>query len=217
MMTNLFSTFDPSTGIMSLNWMSMLIMFLLPENYWNLKGKMQSMISKMNTMLSKEMKMLSNHKGTTIIMISLFNMILINNMMGLFPYVYTSSAQISVSLTLALSLWTAMMLFGWIKKTNDMLCHLVPVGTPGPLMPFMVMIESVSNMIRPGSLAVRLSANMIAGHILMSLLGNSLTEKSTLIFIFMWLFMGLMIFELAVAFIQAYVFMTLSNLYSSEI
>lgn len=53
-----------------------------------------------------------------------------------------------------------------------MLAHLVPLGTPGVLIPFIVLIETISNVIRPGTLAVRLAANMIAGHLLLVLLGN---------------------------------------------
>ena len=54
-----------------------------------------------------------------------------------------------------------------------MFAHLVPQGTPPVLMPFMVCIETISNVIRPGTLAVWLMANMVAGHLLLTLLGNT--------------------------------------------
>nr|YP_009439680.1 ATP synthase F0 subunit 6 [Yanocephalus yanonis]ATG83153.1 ATP synthase F0 subunit 6 [Yanocephalus yanonis] len=216
-MTNLFSVFDPTTGILSLNWLSLMIIMTIPQPFWNSPSKPMSMLMSITKKLTNETIMHLNKIEPSIILVSMFLFILINNISGLLPYVFTSTAHLVVSLSLASSMWFSLMIYGWTKKTKSMFTHLVPVGTPYPLMPFMVLIESISNIIRPGSLAVRLSANMIAGHILMSLLGNNLIQNSTMMLLFMWLFMGLMMFEMAVAFIQSYVFMTLSTLYSSEI
>nr|YP_010278720.1 ATP synthase F0 subunit 6 [Changbaninus pleiospicules]UKE80317.1 ATP synthase F0 subunit 6 [Changbaninus pleiospicules] len=217
MMMNLFSVFDPATGNLSLNWLSMFFILFIPMSYWNLPSKPLNIVMILLNKLMTEIIMHLKKSEPSILMVSLFFYILINNIMGLLPYVFTASAHLIFSLAMAISLWISLMLFGWINKTNSMFTHLVPVGTPTILMPFMVMIESISNIIRPGSLAVRLSANMIAGHLLMSLLGNNLINNFPLMLFMMWLFMGLMIFEMAVAFIQSYVFMTLSTLYSSEI
>nr|YP_010944855.1 ATP synthase F0 subunit 6 [Japanagallia multispina]WMC21067.1 ATP synthase F0 subunit 6 [Japanagallia multispina] len=217
-MTNLFSTFDPCTGFFSLNWMStMMIMTILPLKFWSTPNKQAMLFNMMMNTLNKEIKMLMKYKGTSLILISIFLMILINNLMGLVPYIFTSSSHLTYSLTLAMPIWLGMMLYGWMNKTNKMFTHLVPTGTPSMLMPFMVMIETISNLIRPGSLAVRLTANMIAGHLLMSLLGNNCSKNLILMLMFMMVFILLMMFEMAVAMIQAYVFMTLSTLYSSEI
>nr|YP_010944868.1 ATP synthase F0 subunit 6 [Japanagallia turriformis]WMC21080.1 ATP synthase F0 subunit 6 [Japanagallia turriformis] len=217
-MTNLFSTFDPCTGTLSLNWISIfMITIILPLKFWNLPNKQMMVFNKMISMINNEIKMLMKYKGTSIMLISIFLLILINNMMGLMPYIFTSSSHLVYSLTLALPLWLGMMLYGWINKTNKMFTHMVPMGTPSILMPFMVMIETISNLIRPGSLAVRLTANMIAGHLLMSLLGNNCSMSMVMMFMSMIMFITLMLFETAVAMIQAYVFMTLSTLYSSEI
>nr|YP_010723807.1 ATP synthase F0 subunit 6 [Dryodurgades formosana]WDW30761.1 ATP synthase F0 subunit 6 [Dryodurgades formosana] len=217
-MTNLFSTFDPCTGTLSLNWISsMLIMMIMPYKFWNIPNKQMVLVNKMTSMLNKEIKMLMNYKGTSLMMISIFMLILINNMLGLMPYIFTSSSHLTYSLSLALPTWMGLMMFGWMNKTNKMFTHMVPTGTPGMLMPFMVLIETISNLIRPGSLAVRLTANMIAGHLLMSLLGNNCSKSAIMMIMSMIIFMTLMLFEMAVAMIQAYVFMTLSTLYSSEI
>nr|WRY72387.1 ATP synthase F0 subunit 6 [Agnesiella irma] len=216
MMNNLFSVFDPCTGMLSMNWLSTFIFVILtPYKFWINQNKISYTLNMVSTLLNKEMSMLMKYKGTNLIMMSLFMLILMNNLMGLAPYVFTSSAHLTFSLAMALPLWIALMMFGWINKTNSMFCHLVPSGTPGILMPFMVMIETVSNIIRPGSLAVRLTANMIAGHLLMSLLGSniSMVVLASILIVFIFL----MVFELAVAMIQSYVFMTLMTLYSSEI
>nr|YP_010222593.1 ATP synthase F0 subunit 6 [Neojurtina typica]UCC46056.1 ATP synthase F0 subunit 6 [Neojurtina typica] len=223
MMTNLFSTFDPATSInFSLNWGSTMIgLILIPYPYWMMPNQASMLINNLMSKLHNEFKLLlgPSSKGMTLIIISIFMFILMNNFMGLMPYIFTSSSHLAFSLALALPLWLSSMMFGWFKNTNYMFAHLVPMGTPAVLMPFMVMIESISNLIRPGSLAVRLTANMIAGHLLMSLLGNKTTnvDSSIIMSLIMMVQMGLMLFEAAVAIIQAYVFSVLTTLYSSEV
>nr|YP_010463205.1 ATP synthase F0 subunit 6 [Capodemus sinuatus]UUJ37729.1 ATP synthase F0 subunit 6 [Capodemus sinuatus] len=220
MMTNLFSTFDPATSIkISMNWMSsILCLSILPMKFWNMMNRIEMLWMKIMYKLHQEFKMLlgTNYKGITMMTITLFLMILINNLLGILPYIFTSSSHLTFSLTLALPMWLSLMIFGWINKTNYMFAHLIPAGTPSMLMPFMVMIETISNIMRPGSLAVRLTANMIAGHLMMSLLGNNSINSNWILMIFI-IQMMLMLFESAVAMIQAYVFSVLSTLYSSEI
>nr|AHN95690.1 ATP synthase F0 subunit 6 [Trigonotylus caelestialium] len=222
MMTNLFSTFDPATSMKtSMNWFSMMIgLIMLPPMYWIIPNRINMIIQKLYMTLYKEFKMLMSEKssGMSLMIISLFMMIMFNNLMGLLPYIFTSSSHLNFTLSLALPMWVSMMMFGWINKTQEMLAHMIPTGTPAALMPFMVIIETISNLIRPGSLAVRLTANMIAGHLLMSLLGNNMTEANQLIMPMIILVQTiLMIFETAVSMIQAYVFSVLNTLYSSEV
>nr|YP_010570561.1 ATP synthase F0 subunit 6 [Palomena angulosa]UZG89994.1 ATP synthase F0 subunit 6 [Palomena angulosa] len=222
MMTNLFSTFDPATSInYSMNWISSLMMFMiLPYHFWMLPNRINMVFLNITQKLHNEFKLLlsMNSSGMTLMTISLFLFILINNFMGLMPYIFTSSSHLVFSLTMALPLWLSMMIFGWFKNMNYMFAHLVPNGTPNLLMPFMVLIETISNIIRPGSLAVRLTANMIAGHLLMSLLGNkSIDVNNIVLMMIMLVQVMLMMFEAAVAIIQAYVFSVLTTLYSSEV
>jgi F-type H+-transporting ATPase subunit a len=99
-----------------------------------------------------------------------------------------------------------------------MFAHLVPQGTPSVLMPFIVLIETIRNIIRPGTLAVRLSANIIAGHLLLTLLGNTGNSISSFIISILILTQLLLLsLESAVAIIQSYVFTILRTLYSREI
>nr|YP_010996483.1 ATP synthase F0 subunit 6 [Sophonia nigrilineata]WPC85225.1 ATP synthase F0 subunit 6 [Sophonia nigrilineata] len=218
MMTNLFSVFDPCTGMLSMNWLSTIIgLFLTPYSFWFLFNKNMMIMFKILEILNKEMSNLMKYNGSTLFMLSMFLIVLYNNMMGLIPYVFTSSSHLVFCLSLALPMWLSFMIYGWLNKTNKMFEHLLPVGTPSILMPFMVMIESISNIIRPGSLAVRLTANMIAGHLLMSLLGNNVCNSFIMMMSTMLLLLVLMLFEMAVGIIQSYVFMTLTTLYSSEV
>nr|YP_010166768.1 ATP synthase F0 subunit 6 [Scarodytes malickyi]QRV62872.1 ATP synthase F0 subunit 6 [Scarodytes malickyi] len=224
MMTNLFSTFDPSTNILnlSLNWMSTMIgLMMIPMLFWFTPSRMSMIWINIIITLHKEFKTLLgefSHKGSTFMFISLFSFILFNNFMGLFPYIYTSSSHMSMTLSLALPLWLSFMMFGWINHTQHMLSHLVPQGTPPILMPFMVCIETISNIIRPGTLAVRLAANMIAGHLLLTLLGNTGPMMNSLMINLLIITQLLLLtLEFAVSIIQSYVFAILSTLYSSEV
>merc|ERR1712018_600140 len=94
------------------------------------------------------------------------------------------------------------------------LAHLVPLGTPIVLIPLIVLIEIVRNIIRPITLSVRLAANIVAGHLLITLVTSGLpgTRLISLIVILIPLF----VLETAVALIQSYVFITLSSLYIGE-
>nr|WGM81069.1 ATP synthase F0 subunit 6 [Acerbas sarala chinensis] len=225
MMANLFSIFDPSTNLfnMSFNWLSTLLGFLfIPYSFWLIPNRhfifWNFIINKLHyefkTLLGKSNKLY----GSTFIFISLFSFVLFNNFLGLFPYIFTSTSHLSISLSISLSLWLSLMMYGWINNTNHMFIHMIPQGTPSILMPFMVLIETISNIIRPGTLAVRLTANMIAGHLLLTLLSSTgINLPNYLIFMLIFIQILLLTLELAVAIIQSYVIAILSTLYSSEV
>nr|YP_009731534.1 ATP synthase F0 subunit 6 [Hypoaspis linteyini]QHQ98577.1 ATP synthase subunit 6 [Hypoaspis linteyini] len=221
MLLNLFSIFDPSTSNMwSLNWFS-LFMFLLfiPISFWISHSRL-IFISKM--FFSKLIKEIKNNFSSfnlisLIIFGSLFLFIFFNNILGLFPYIFTATSHLSVTLTLALPMWILFMIFGWLNLMNSMFCHLIPLGTPMALSFFMVFIESISNIIRPITLSVRLAANMIAGHLLLSLLSNLSEKMFSLFLITLPALIALLILEFAVSIIQSYVFMVLLTLYLNEI
>nr|WOR81035.1 ATP synthase F0 subunit 6 [Anaspides jarmani] len=223
MMTNLFSVFDPMSSIFNLpmNWLSTLLgLFIIPFLFWVMPSRWSMIWSSLMFTLHKEFKLLLgiNFSSLSIIFISLFSLIFFNNFLGLLPYVFTSSSHMALTLTLALPLWLSFMIFGWYNNSQHMFSHLIPQGTPPLLMPFMVLIETISTLIRPGTLAIRLAANMIAGHLLLTLLANtgpSLTLSLLSLLIFTQIL--LLTLEAAVAIIQSYVFAVLSTLYASEV
>nr|YP_009185961.1 ATP synthase F0 subunit 6 [Sciodrepoides watsoni]ALO70914.1 ATP synthase F0 subunit 6 [Sciodrepoides watsoni] len=223
MMTNLFSTFDPSTNFnLPLNWLSTFLgILIMPLMFWLIPSRINFLWMKVTTTLHNEFNILLNNKsikGSTLMFISLFSIIIFNNFLGLFPYIFTSSSHLIFTLSLSLPLWLSFMIYGWINNTIHMFSHLVPQGTPPVLMPFMVCIETISNIIRPGTLAVRLAANMIAGHLLLTLLGNTGPSMPLLMVnILIIVQLLLLTLECAVSMIQSYVFAVLSVLYSSEV
>nr|WIL10215.1 ATP synthase F0 subunit 6 [Stenocladius bicoloripes] len=220
---NLFSSFDPSTSTnLSFNWLSsMLTLLCIPTMYWMMPSRMNMMWIKTIYTLNKEFKILLKMKfmvGSTLMMISLFSYIMFNNLLSMFPYIFPSNSHLVTTISLSLPMWLTFMMYGWMNNTISMFSHLVPQGTPSMLMPFMVCIETISNIIRPMTLAVRLTANMIAGHLLMNLMGNTSTNVSNMTLNIMILAqLMLLILEFAVSLIQSYVFSILSTLYSSEV
>lgn len=222
MIINLFSVFDPSTSIInSINWFRRIWVYLFfPFIYWFIPSRWNYFYLIILNFLTNEIKVLLNSKlniMNLIIYISLFFIVLLNNFIGLFPYVFTSSAHLVISLGISLTLWLSFILYGWIINLNNMFTHLVPQGTPGVLIPFIVLIETISNVIRPGTLAVRLSANIIAGHLLITLISSTGTNLRNIILIFMLLRQRiLIILELSVSIIQAYVISILRTLYRTE-
>nr|YP_009558817.1 ATP synthase F0 subunit 6 [Nanosesarma minutum]QBA83266.1 ATP synthase F0 subunit 6 [Nanosesarma minutum] len=222
-MTNLFSIFEPSSSIfnLSMNWISTFLgLLFIPYLYWASPSRWSLLWSKIIQTLHKEFKALlqPSHTGSTMLFVALFSFIVFNNFLGLLPYIFTSSSHMAMTLSLSLPLWITLMIFGWVQHTNHMFTHLVPQGTPFALMPFMVLIETISNLIRPGTLAIRLAANMIAGHLLLTLLGGVGPSLSlSLLSILITAQILLLILESAVAIIQSYVFTVLSTLYTGEI
>uniref|UniRef100_A0AAU6QDQ9 ATP synthase subunit a n=1 Tax=Laelaps sp. TaxID=3081785 RepID=A0AAU6QDQ9_9ACAR len=221
MVMNLFSVFDPSTSMkFSMNWLSLgLFMLMIFPKYWVQNSRVSwvmnfIMLNLMNEFKSNFMK--SNFKVFFLFM-GLFWLVFFNNFLGLFPYVFTATSHLSVTLSLSLSFWLVFMIYGWLNKMNLMFSHLVPLGSPIYLASFMVLIETVSNLIRPITLSVRLAANMIAGHLLLTLLSN-LSEMLFIIYPLTYIvIVALMSLEMAVSIIQSYVFVTLMSLYFNEI
>lgn len=223
MITNLFSIFDPSSTFnFPLNWISVIIVLIfIPSIFWLIPNRLNLIYTKIINVLFNEFSIIINNKKNnnfTLIFISLFIFIIINNLIGLFPYIFTGTRHLTLNLSIALPLWLRFLIYGWFKKTNHMFRHLVPHGTPILLIPFIVCIETIRNIIRPITLTVRLTANIIAGHLLLTLLGNMgpLIPSFTLPLLLITQII-LLSLETAVAIIQSYVFSVLITLYVREI
>lgn len=223
MITNLFSVFDPSSSLISfsLNWISTFLgLLFIPFTYWVIPSRWALLWNKVIEAIHREFKALLSpgQVKVTLLFTSLFSFILFNNFLGLMPYIFTSTSHLSMTLSLSLPLWISFILFGWINHTQHIFAHLVPQGTPGLLIPFMVLIETIRNVIRPGTLAVRLAANIIAGHLLLTLLESRANGLPlTILVLLIRAQILLLILESAVAIIQSYVFAVLRTLYASEV
>nr|AZL93300.1 ATP synthase F0 subunit 6 [Hypsicera sp. ZJUH_2016019] len=222
MMSNLFSIFDSSTShIFELNWLSSISNFIfMPLTFWILKSRILKILDIILLTLHFEFKtilFLKFNYLNSIYFISLFLLILLNNFLGLYPYIFTSSSHLIFAISFSMPLWLSLMIFSWFMNTNFMFSHMIPQSTPNLLMPFMVLIETVSNFIRPATLAIRLTANMIAGHLLVTLLSESANTSISFISLFIInIQIILLLLEFSVSIIQSYVFSILSILYTKE-
>lgn len=220
MILNLFSIFDPSTKVFRLNWISTFIgLIFIPQIYWVFNSRIIYLLITFIYILWGEFKVILKSKfnlNNLIFYIGIFIFIIINNFIGLFPYIFTRSRHLIYSLSLSLPMWLGLMFFGWIKNTKFILCHLVPQGTPFALIFFIVLIESLRNVIRPFTLSIRLTANIIAGHLLLTLLRRFIPDIFVLYLVVLLVQLMLLILEISVSLIQSYVFVILIILYLKE-
>nr|QBX87956.1 ATP synthase F0 subunit 6 [Eryx tataricus] len=177
---------------------------------WFIKSVLRNMIHQLSPAGQKWSRFLT----------ALLLFIMMSNLIGLLPYTFTTTSQLSMNMAMAVPMWMATVLTGMTTKPSTALAHMLPEGSPTPLIPFMIMIETVSLLMRPMALGVRLTANITAGHLLMTMISsatlnfiNSYNILSTLMFALLIL---LTLLEMAVACIQAYVFVLLVTLYLQE-
>ena len=151
----------------------------------------------------------------------LFIFIAMLNILGLFPYVFVPTAQIVITLGLSVSIIIAVTLLGVFTFKLNFFSILMPGGVPLVLAPFLVVIETVSYLIKAISLGVRLAANISAGHLLFGIIsGFAFTMLSKGMIISSLVPMLIMVFitllEIMVAIIQAYVFCLLTTIYLGD-
>nr|ATO90356.1 ATPase subunit 6 [Myotis albescens] len=218
---NLFASFITPT-MMGLPIVVLIIMFpsmLFPSTTRLINNRLVSIQQWLIRMTAKQMMTIHNKKGQTwtLMLISLIMFIGSTNLLGLLPHSFTPTTQLSMNLGMAIPLWAGTVILGFRHKTKASLAHFLPQGTPLPLIPMLVIIETISLFIQPMALAVRLTANITAGHLLIHLIGGAtlalMNISMTTAFITFVILILLTVLEFAVALIQAYVFTLLVSLY----
>nr|ACV86981.1 ATPase subunit 6 [Chelidorhynx hypoxanthus] len=192
-----------------------------PNNRW-ITSRLSALQLWLVNLVTKQLMIPLDKKGHkwALILTSLLMFLLLINLLGLLPYTFTPTTQLSMNLALAFPLWLATLLTGLRNQPSISLAHLLPEGTPTPLIPALILIETTSLLIRPLALGVRLTANLTAGHLLIQLISTATvalfsTMPAVSILTLLVLFL-LTILEVAVAMIQAYVFVLLLSLYLQE-
>jgi F-type H+-transporting ATPase subunit a len=154
---------------------------------------------------------------------ALFIFILVNNLIGMVPYSFASTSHFILTFSISFTIVLGATILGFQKHGLKFFSLFVPSGCPLGLLPLLVLIEFISYLSRNVSLGLRLAANILSGHMLLSILGgftyNIMTSGILFFFLgllplaFIIAFSGL---ELAIAFIQAQVFVVLTCSYIKD-
>nr|QFG38955.1 ATP synthase F0 subunit 6 [Cominella virgata brookesi] len=228
MLVDIFSSFDDNNQVFMslyvLMWLfSLATVILFSSSYWIMSPRWVSILSTFkDTASSQVFRSFGMSMGGFInVVTGLFLFLILMNLGGLVPYVFSPTSHLAISLSLGLPLWLSLIISAIFFNPSSVVAGLLPMGAPAPLNPFLVIIETVSIMVRPITLSVRLTANMSAGHIVLTLIGNYLSASIFLSSVFsMLLLLSIQIlytiFEFGISLIQAYIFCLLITLYSDE-
>nr|YP_009024509.1 ATP synthase F0 subunit 6 [Dipturus chilensis]AHA14489.1 ATP synthase F0 subunit 6 [Dipturus chilensis] len=197
------------------------VIFKSPSNRW-LNNRLVTLQTWFITRFTHQLLQplnLGGHKWA-IILTALMLFLITINLLGLLPYTFTPTTQLSLNMAFALPLWLTTVLIGMLNQPTIALGHLLPEGTPTPLIPVLIIIETISLFIRPLALGVRLTANLTAGHLLMQLIATAafvlISTMPAVAILTSIVLLLLTLLEVAVAMIQAYVFVLLLSLYLQE-
>lgn len=219
---NLFETFDPSIYFIykfQFNWIFISITIIIfPINYWLIPSRLNILFNKFIFNLFNEFSISIKKKiiNNLFIFLRLIFFIIFINFFRLFPYIFSSTRHLLFNLSLSLSLWLRFFIYLIYNFPINFLKHLVPLNSPKPLIHFIVIIELIRLIIRPWTLSIRLSSNLISGHLILILLRNFIINWIRIIPISIIIQNILLILEISISIIQAYVFSILLSLYFNE-
>jgi F-type H+-transporting ATPase subunit a len=179
-------------------------------------GRWQSLCEGMYDFVSNLLKENVGNEGRAYFpfIFSLFMFILFCNLFGLLPGAFTVTSHIIVTVAMALFVFVGVTIIGIVRHGLHFFTYFVPQGAPVWLIPVMIPIEILSYFIRPMSLSVRLFANMVAGHVMLAVIGGFVFALGIwagwVPLAFVTVLFGL---ELLIACLQAYVFTILTCIY----
>jgi F-type H+-transporting ATPase subunit a len=187
-------------------------------------GRLQSAVESIYEFIADTVRQSAGEEGMKFFpfVFSLFAFVFVCNMMGLVPYSFTVTSHIIVTASLAILVFAIVIGYGFWKNGLGFLHLFAPSGVPGWLMPLIVVIEIISFLSRPLSLSVRLFANMLAGHMALSIIASFV---AILLGAGLWAILApvplamtvaLLALETLVAALQAYVFAILTCIYLND-
>lgn len=147
---------------------------------------------------------------------TLFMFVTFGNMLGMLPYSFTYTSHIAVTAAMAVTIFVAVTIIGFMRHGTHFLRMFFPHGAPIATAPILIPIEVISYLSRPFSLSVRLFANMTVGHIMLKVLAGFVVALGVGGIVPLFAVVGITILEFGIAFLQAYVFTILSCIYLND-
>lgn len=200
------------------------IFWLATVDHGIIPTRLQVVTEKVFFFVGEIVKSNAGKKGIEIFpyMIALFLFIMIGNIIGLFPFAFSYTSQLCITVGMALMVFIASIVIGFINQGMGYLKRFCPSGIPRYLILFFVVIELLSFLFRPISLGIRLFANMVSGHIMIEVIAGfaasiaSVAAFSCCAAVPVAVNVALNLFKFVVCMLQAYVFVVLSCMYLSE-
>nr|YP_003331203.1 ATP synthase F0 subunit 6 [Whitmania pigra]ABX79784.1 ATP synthase F0 subunit 6 [Whitmania pigra] len=200
----------------------LIMYFFLMSALWMFKFSFISLIKSFIKIMSDQCSRSTSYvlKGYSIVIISLFLVLVSVNLLGLVSFSFSTSSHLLFTLVIGLPLWMSMMMSSFMFSKKTFIAHLLPDGAPLWLNPFLVLIESISIMVRPITLSFRLAANMTAGHVVLCLMTSYLCIFMNCFniqhLVLLTMSMVYVLFEVGICMIQGYIFCLLLSLYTDD-
>jgi ATP synthase subunit 6 len=197
-------------------------MFLIDRNVWSIEANrtvlslpiLQSIVPEV------ERTYIFNINPLNQLIHQIFFIVIVLNLIGLFPYTFRITRHLLFTLRIGLPIWILLIISRAIKSIKATIAHLLPEGAPDWLNPFLVLIESSRIIVRPITLSFRLAADISAGHIVLGLIGiyaaAAWFNRLSVFLILLILIIGYLLFEVAICLIQGYIFFLLLTLYAND-
>ena len=189
-------------------------------------GRLQSVGEMLYELIHNLTDSIIGHEGKKYFpfVFTLFAFILCMNMLGLIPYFFTSTSQLAVTATLGLMVISVVIAVGFARNGLGFFKLFVPSGVPIFVLPLVVVIEVISFLVRPVTLALRLFGNMVGGHVVLKVFGGFVVSLGALgamgiagALVTLTGIVAITALEFMVAFLQAFVFAVLACVYLNDV
>ena len=188
------------------------------NNYWLIPSRIKILINKFILILYNEYpkSMYTNLISNMYLFLNLIIYIIIITIFRLFPYIFSTTRHLLFILSISLLLWIGFFIYLLLYYPIKFFTHLVPINSSNLLIHFIVIIELIMLLIPPLTLSIRLSSNLILGHLILILLINFIINCLIIFPLSILINNILLILEISISFIQVYVIIFLLTLYFQE-
>lgn len=228
MITDIFSSFDPATYTTFINqinlWtLPLIFLFFCLINTWFTPTTFFYFSSLFKNIIRTQVKQtrIFHIKFSNNLVSALFISLIFLNFWGIIPYTFSLTTHLIFTLVLSLPLWASIIASSFVTSVKATIASFLPSGAPLWLNPFLILIELIRTIVRPVTLAFRISANISAGHVVLTLIrvyiaSSLFSTRLFAIIILLSINIFYIIFEIGICIIQAFIFCLLLTLYGND-